>query len=221
MARARRTRFAASFVAVVATAGSAGCSHDRASGTGPGTAIASGTDAPAPKTRWSVSRGSDGNCWAEAEIHCPPPEVATCNPPAPMYVACKPDLADGARYDIVSFDGTHCVQADDNTAVPCPGYYVQLPPDAAPPPPQAYEARSWHIAKAGKACTAALVDPPCPPDVPCNPPAPLVVTCPPYADGMRVLQVAADTCYVAPPPMDCPRTHTCNPPPMRSIACPK
>ncbi|MEO7094116.1 MAG: hypothetical protein ABI175_12755 [Polyangiales bacterium] len=43
---------------------------------------------PAPKSGGTVSKNPDGTCsWME-DIKCPPPEVATCNPPPPMPVQC-------------------------------------------------------------------------------------------------------------------------------------
>src|SRR5512141_2443080 len=133
MARARRTRFAASFVAVVAAGG---CSHEpgavsgpgsggsaSASGSdpGPGTGSAVGSGSGEPSSRWFVSRGSDGNCWARPEVHCPPPgpRQPTCNPPASMYVACEPVMS-ATNPTIISYDGTHCFLADGKTELACP-----------------------------------------------------------------------------------------------------
>ena len=61
--------------------------------TASGTATTSSppTDAnlkPAPATGGTVSKTADGSCvWME-DVKCPPPEVATCNPPPPMPVKC-------------------------------------------------------------------------------------------------------------------------------------
>ena len=43
---------------------------------------------PAPATGGKVSKMPDGSCVWMADVDCPPPEVATCNPPPPMPVKC-------------------------------------------------------------------------------------------------------------------------------------
>ena len=62
-------------------------------------------------------------------MHCPPPSVATCNPPPAMYVACPPDLKAG--FTIISFDGKGCFLDDGKTSTACPSYDRPTPPDAA------------------------------------------------------------------------------------------
>jgi len=235
MARARRTRFAAPFVAVIAVGAAPACSHNPTISTNGSGSASAGSDDHKPAYRWFVSKGNDGNCWAEPEVHCPPPDVATCNPPAPMGIACRADGPADNNYTIISSDGTHCTLDDGKTVVTCPSYDYQppAPPDAAPaaqappqppqpPQPARRELRAWTVAKVGAKCRAQLVDGfGCPPGVPCNPPAPFEVKCPPYADGMGIRETAPDRCYVPPPPVKCPPRMSCNPPPMREIECPK
>lgn len=45
---------------------------------------------PPPPRRW---RNAAGECFEEIEIVCPPPEVATCNPPPPEPIDCPADLS--------------------------------------------------------------------------------------------------------------------------------
>lgn len=48
----------------------------------------------APKLPPRIWRDDAGACWTHEEIKCPPPEVATCNPPPPRKVECPSDPKD-------------------------------------------------------------------------------------------------------------------------------
>jgi hypothetical protein len=224
-ARTRRTRFAASFVAVVA----AGCSHDHPSGTGPGTASDIANPPAQPSETWSVHR-ENGTCWAMPEIHCPPPEVATCNPPALMQMPC-PAGAPPDGFQVVSFDqGKTCVLRDSKTAVPCPSY------DTPPPPPPAsidagvpdaaqaaVELRAWTITQGDHTCYAERAGGmTCPAGATCNPPAPTKVSCPPFNPGNNVVEIAPDHCrmLLVMGGGHCPPRVHCNPPPPREVEVP-
>ncbi len=222
--RAPRTRFAASFVAVVASAGA--CSHEHAAGGGSGTAVAS--DAPKqPRARWSIMKGNDGtSCYATPVIDCSgAPAGVSCNPPASTRIACPPADVLG----IVTYDGTHCTSADGKTVVTCPG--VDTPPEPAPPPAptpvadKPFVGRRWQISAGdGKTCWAEpSVD--CDPAVvhhTCNPPAPTKVTCPPYNAGNHVDEIAPDKCQMllVMGGGHCPPNMHCNPPPPREVDVP-
>lgn len=229
MARSRRTRFAASFVAVIA-----GCSHEHpGTGTGSGTGSASASGSDTPRSSWSVTKGGDGACWAMPHVDCShaPPGV-TCNPPAGMRVGCpEPMPADG--FQIVSFDGTTCfaIGADGQTRTPttCPTYDEKPPspsptPDAAPPAPDAatFHPRSWEIIAGDKSCAAELNGFTCPPGATCNPPAPTKVTCPPFNPGNHVEEIAPGKCYMllTMGGGNCPPNIHCNPPAPRHVDVP-
>lgn len=190
---------------------------------------------PTPKDdrpRWTLSRQGD-RCTAMAQIECPPPDVATCNPPPPMAIACG-DLPEGATR-VVEIKPGRCVIEGGNRLLPCP---VELPPP--PPPPATLDAGvaaatvdaaapvappvQWLVQRSPKGC-AAMEDvcsqahiPPGQPAPPCNPPAPIKIDCPPD-DVVAILQVAPGSC-VATIKLACPPNTPCNPPPPAAIACP-
>ena len=195
---------------------------------------------PVPKDdrpRWTLNRDGD-RCTAMAHVECPPPDVATCNPPPPMTIACG-DLAAGAT-EVVQMKPGRCVVAGGNRIVTCP---VELPPPSPPPPPPpstvdagvaaaAIDAGAavavaqvrWEVQRSPKGC-AAFEDvcsqahiPPGQPAPPCNPPAPIKIDCPPD-DVVAILQVAPGSC-VATIKLACPPNTPCNPPPPAAIACP-
>lgn len=228
MARSRRTRFAASFVAVVA----AGCSHEATQGTGPGTGSGTGTGtgsaAPKPTNTWYVTKNSDGTCTASVHVDCPPPSVATCNPPAPMYSVCPDGVTADQGAQIVSYDGAKTCVVDGaghpQAPVDCPTYDAPKPP---PSPPDAavaaFQPRRWDITSAGgHDCYAELLTFSCPEGATCNPPAPRKVKCPPYNAGNEVTEIAAGKCQMllVEGGGHCPPHAHCNPPPPREVDVP-
>jgi len=210
--RARRTAFAAPFVVCV---GAAACSHDK-----PGT-----TSPEANRPAWTVYR-QDGACHAERHIECPPPEVATCNPPAPITMPCPPEAPATGTFQIVGLDGDRCVIKDTGTAVTCPGYG---PP---PPPPApvdaalaAFVGRHWEITRSPDGRCWAADDPctrmklaPGEPMPPCNPPAPIKIDCP-AAGVVAIVEQARGECMTE-TRADCDPGVKCNPPAPAPIACP-
>ena len=226
MRRAPRTRFAASFVAVIA---GAGCAHEGASGNGSGT-VGSGSGSASgsavPVSTWSVRKGNDGaTCWAMPIIDCSKaPAGATCNPPASTQVACLDPMPAEGSYTILTYDGTHCFLADGKTATTCPGADVP-PPGPADAAPIAFVPRRWNIsAGEGKTCWAEP-EVSCDPAVvhhTCNPPAATKVTCPPYNAGNHVDETAPDKCQMllVMGGGNCPPKMHCNPPPPREVDVP-
>lgn len=225
MARARRTQFAAPLVMVVASA----CGSNKAPDPKP-------EPRPVPKDdrpRWTLNRDGD-RCTAMAHVECPPPDVATCNPPPPMAIACG-DLAAGAT-EVVQMKPGRCVVAGGNRIVTCP---VELPP---PPPPPTIDAGvaaatvdagaavataqiRWLVQRSPNGC-AAFEDVcsqanvrPGQPVPPCNPPAPIKIECPPD-DVIAIREVSPGRCMTQIKD-DCPPDVKCNPPPPEDIACPK
>lgn len=223
MARARRTQFAAPLVMVVAGA----CGSSKAPDPTP-------EPRPTPKDarpRWTLSRQGD-RCTAMPHVECPPPDVATCNPPPPMAIACG-DLAEGTT-QVVELKPGRCVVDGGNRLVPCP---VELPPTAPEPDagvaaasPDAGTAVatappvSWYVGRSPKGCAATenvcgrLQVPAGQPIPPCNPPAPIKIACPPD-DVISIVQVTPGHC-VAQVKLSCPPNTPCNPPPPAEIACP-
>jgi hypothetical protein len=217
MARSPRTRFAASFVVVVSAAG--GCGDGKSGG---GT-----TTPPEPKAKqtWNVRKQGD-TCYAHEPVSCP--KNATCNPPAPMMMPCPPE-ATSDSFQVVSFDGTSCVLEGTQTAVTCPSW------DYQPPPPPAVDAavavaaqmRRWTVGRTGKTCYAAIDPDPCTqlqlkpgdPIPPCNPPAPMSITCPP-AHVVAIVETAMDSCETH-SDVKCDPGVKCNPPPPAATPCPR
>lgn len=214
MARSPRTRFAAPFVVIV---GTVGCSSER-----------SPTDPrqPAPSQSWSVRRDGD-RCYATQHIECPPPTVATCNPPAPMNMPCPPDAP--PSFKVVSADGKTCFMADGKVAVTCPSYEPIAPP---PPPPPAVDAavvalaaRRWDIARRPDGSCWVEDDPcsrlqlaPGAPIPPCNPPPPTRIACP-DPSVVAIVETTPGTCETA--SGACDPGVKCNPPAPRPIDCPR
>jgi hypothetical protein len=93
--RAPRTRFAASLVVTLAAAG-CGRTVDHREPVHPNPPPV--TDNNDTSRAWNVIAQDDGTCLAETHIDCPP-APSTCNPPAPMHVAC-PDGAATIHYTI-------------------------------------------------------------------------------------------------------------------------
>lgn len=48
-----------------------------------------GTDGETAALPPGVHRNDKGECFKMVEVNCPPPDVATCNPPPPMKVDCE------------------------------------------------------------------------------------------------------------------------------------
>lgn len=216
MARSPRTRFAAPFVVVVTAAG--GCSDGKQSG---------GTTKPDPKPEsqmsWRVRRTPDG-CQADQNIKCPPPDVATCNPPAPMAMPCPPE-ATGDSFLVVSADGKSCFLEGGTIAVTCPSYDYRPPPPAVDAGVVAAAMRRWDIQRGKADCFAA--DDPCTrmqrkpgdPIPPCNPPEPIKIACPPE-HVIAIVETAKDTCETH-SEAKCDPGVKCNPPSPAKVECPR
>ena len=216
MARGPRLTFAAPLVVVVG----AGCGGGKSSEHPP--------DHRQPA--WTILRQGE-QCQAMPEVHCPPPSVATCNPPAPIPIACP--AGDPPAVRIVEVAADRCVIDGSDRAVPCPRYDAPPPPpvDAAPvevaPPDAAVAAaarRGWDVVRNGKTC-AAMDDfctrhqpPPGQPTPPCNPPAPIAIPCP-EPDVVRIVEVSPGHCKTR-YDFSCPPNATCNPPEPLDIDCP-
>ncbi|MCB9540026.1 MAG: hypothetical protein H6704_27750 [Myxococcales bacterium] len=111
---------------------------------------------PAAGPTETVERRADGTCWAfPADFRCPPPP-STCNPPPPRQVLCPEAKPEPPK-------------PDPKFAPPPPPKQPELP-DAPP------DAR---IIRRDDGTCVAVYDVRCPPDVACNPPAPMPVKCPP------------------------------------------
>lgn len=221
MARSPRTRFATPFVVVVTAA--SGCSDGKGGG-------ATTPPEPRPQVRWVVHR-QGGNCFASEPMTCP--KGATCNPPAPMMMPCPPEKAEGASWNVVTYDGKTCFLDDTTTPVTCPSYDYQPP---RPPPPPAIDAgvavasnlRRWRVQRSAKDCFAAPDADPCTqlhlkpgdPIPPCNPPQPLkLTTCPP-AHVVAIVETAKDTCETH-SDATCDPGVKCNPPAPSPTPCPR
>jgi hypothetical protein len=243
-ARTRRTRFAASFVAVVAGA----CSHDaQPTGNGTGTNAGTGNEpvhwnpppvdpnppppapadaAPAaPKkmaNAWNISKKPDGTCEG-FDDQCtvmdstrnPSDPIPPCNPPPQRPFACPSGMT-GDYAEIVTYDGTTCVEQQTQAPVECPS-------DA--PPKAAFVGRRWSISAGAKDVCWAEPQVDCDPAVvhhTCNPPAPTKVKCPPYIAGQDVREVTQDKCVTrfVITGGHCPPHAHCNPPPPHDIDVP-
>jgi hypothetical protein len=241
-ARTRRTRFAASFVVVIA---STACSHD-AQPTGSGTGTSAGTAvepihanpppvdpnpqppqdvdaAPAPAKKiahaWNIDKKSDGtcegfddNCTAMAHSLKPGEPIPPCNPPPTRPMTC-PSPMDADYVEIVTYDGTNCVVMDSNAPIACPT-------DAKP-----FVGRRWSVSAGDKDVCWAEPHVDCDPAVvhhTCNPPAPTKVKCPPYIAGEDVRETAPDQCVTLFKVSGghCPPHAHCNPPPPHDIDVP-
>lgn len=102
-------RLAAAFILTTSVAAGAACSTANPSppvlGVNPPEPISSNDQAvPPPEPRPTnaqgvpldlradeVTRDEQGQCFYVADVDCPPPEEATCNPPMPVQVDCPPD----------------------------------------------------------------------------------------------------------------------------------
>jgi len=201
----RRTVFAAPFVISVAAAG---CGNKAAE--------------PKPKPpgntqpTWHVQRLPDGDgCSAHQNVECPPPEVATCNPPAPMFMKCPADAP--ASFKLVQQPDKTCVIEGQTTAVPCPTYDWPIK-----------VAQRWEVTRAPDG-TCIVADDPClrfklkpgEPIPPCNPPPPIKAECPPEG-VVAIVRLDNGTCHGA-TAADCmadPRA-TCTAAPTRPLTCPQ
>ena len=129
--RAPRTRFAAPFVAIVASCGHASSSRDQPAPTPPppaaiDAAAAPPPDAPPPRiTRmWNISRDPHGAC-SYFEDPCsklaraPGEPIPPCNPPPSKPIACPPyvDATMGAQ--VVQHDDGTCAVASTGARVDC------------------------------------------------------------------------------------------------------
>ncbi|MBK9034853.1 MAG: hypothetical protein IPL61_26920 [Myxococcales bacterium] len=205
---ALRTRFAAPFVIVIAGASAGGCGDST-----------SGATHPARAPSWQVQRTPTG-CEAMPRVDCPPPEVATCNPPPPLAIACPADAPAGA-FQVIEQPPGHCTIDGTQIALPCPRYDQPPPPiDAAV---AAAPSRRWDVLRRDRECLAQ--DDPCArrvrapdePIPPCNPPAPIKIACPPVS-VVAISEQAPGTCVTV--VADCDPGVKCNPPPPEPIACP-
>ena len=201
MARARRTRFAASFVAIAA------CGHGtKDTGGGQGTG-----GAGQPMRTWSIN-GYDGSCHAMEWNDCPPD--VHCNPPPPIQIECPPGAKTDGTARIVSFDGKTCELEATHAPIACPSY--DTPPPA--PPDAAIALRTWQITRTD-ATHCAYFDDPCSriklqpgqPIPPCNPPPPIEITCPPAMppapSNATIVEQSPGACVLGPSraTIECPK----------------
>jgi len=209
MARARRTRFAASFVVVAA------CGHAKETGGGGGgTATGTGGGPRKPVTTWSINAMGD-RCSVYEWNDCPPD--VHCNPPPPIEIACPPGEKTDGTARIVSFDGKTCELEDTHAPIACPSYDTPppSPPDAAT---TAVALRSWSITRTDKTHCEYWDDPcskmhlkPGEPIPPCNPPPPIEIACPsampPAPSNATIVEESAGACFLMPAhaKMDCPK----------------
>ncbi len=111
---------------------------------------------PAARPNDTVEKRADGTCWAfPTDFRCPPPP-STCNPPPPRQVLCP--------------------EAKPEPPTPDPKFAPPPPPEQPTLPDAPPGAKL--IRNADGSCVA-FIDPKCPPNVPCNPPPPMPVKCPP------------------------------------------
>ena len=178
--RAPRTRFAASFVAIVASCGS---------------------PQREPQQQWRLTSDGSGGCFASPVV------CDRCNPPAPIAMACPAGAATDGSARIVSYDAKTCELG--GKPIDCPTYASAPPPpppvsiDAAP----ARITRTWSLSKDPHGACSYFEDPcsklaraPGEPIPPCNPPPSKPIACPPYVDatmGAQVVQHDDGTCAVA------------------------
>ena len=205
MPRRPRTRFAASFVVVVAASGCSTKAHGPAgSGSGSTAVPGGGSNVGADQLVWRIARGAGDACHT-VEDDCP--EGVKCNPPAPVRFRCPPSAPAAGRFTITSIDGTVCHLGGTTTVVPCPA--VAPPPsplDAGPGAAVTGDAttaappalRRWAISRRGDICAAAEdtcsgAFPPGQPAPPCNPPMPVKLACPP-AGVTAIVERAPGAC---------------------------
>ena|SRR5215510_10860889 len=223
MARARRTRFAASFVAVVAAGG---CSHN----SGGGVEI----NGRRAQRVWSINGAVNGpgTCSAFEWNECPPD--VHCNPPPPITIACPQGVPTDGTARIVSFDGTTCELEATHAPIDCPKFGSAPPP---PPPPSVDAAvaavatpplRRWQVTRKPDGTCEGFDDPcsrmqrkPGDPIPPCNPPPPKPMKCPPFIQSYGTIdEQRPGVCVVVPPPTSCPPNAHCNPPEPAVVDCP-
>jgi hypothetical protein len=138
-----------------------------------------------------VHRDAAGRCWATPKVDCPPPEEATCNPPAPMPVRC-PGTPRDAGIDAATPATTSTVPPQDAAAAGS----ASAAPNAADSFVIVRDKECVRLPFGGADANGTLIDCPldkttkrkdgtctyvdfeCPPDAKCNPPAPQVVRCP-------------------------------------------
>lgn len=116
-----------------------------------------------------IDRDPDGKCWHTPQIDCPPPEEATCNPPAPMPVRCPGATADA---------GPAIVDAGVDAAA-APGWTeVKVVNGECTSAGAVVDCPKAHTTKrsSGKCEYQPPFD--CPPNAKCNPPGPHEVRCP-------------------------------------------
>lgn len=203
--RARRTAFAAPFVISVAAAG---CGQNKAAEPKP-------QPPEARQATWWVQRLPDGDgCSASQNVDCPPPDVATCNPPAPMYMKCPPSAP--ASFKLVQQPDKTCAIEGQPGALSCPTY--DWPIEVA---------QRWEVHRAADG-TCTIADDPClrfklkpgEPIPPCNPPPPTKAECPPEG-VVAIVRLDNATCHGATRD-DCmadPRAE-CTSAPSRPLPCP-
>lgn len=160
-----------------------------------------------------------GRCMEEPHVDCPPPSVATCNPPAPVEVPCPPGLlpALNGAHEVTRRDGDRCFWKPGDRE-----YEVTCPP---PPPPKAPKGALVYLS-AGVCYTPEdtydTIEVECPKSGP-------TITVPEHdavlVGNLRVyLREPELACYGAvdgacpPPPPGTGRS--CNPPPPRPVECP-
>ena len=228
--RARRTRFAAPFVAVIAAGAAPACSHSGDRG---------GIDLHGKRAQrvWSIN-GSPGACTAGEWNNCPHEPGLHCNPPPPIAIDCPPGVATDGTAKIVSWDGARCVLDGPDTPIDCPAFKTSPPPSdaavaiAAPEPDAApaVAARQWQVMRKPDGTCEAFDDPcsrmqrkPGDPIPPCNPPPPQQIKCPPFVtttSTVTIVQQPNGVCVVDAPPMKCPPNAKCNPPEPAVVDCP-
>jgi hypothetical protein len=235
-----RAKLAASFVAVVASAGAGGCTKT------------SGQAEPRPESQSSIVVQPDGTCRLYQSMSCP--ENATCNPPPARELDCPPDQRSANSRVLPEHDqrppgkegwlrfresfwvgNATCSYTSDQLCpplggsgtcigakfkeLPCPTQGgVHLPRTV--PAFEAERAAGSCVAYPEFSCSAAGCQLPEPSFVACGaakPPEP-VVTAAPLFQG-SVFKDPRGVCQLVFSP-SCPAGATCNPPPPMAIDCP-
>ena len=155
---------------------------------------------------------ADGSCEQYTDIDCPPPEVATCNPPMPEPVPCPPtQIREIARGE----DGV-CRQKASVTSCP-PDTSCGEPPEQitdCPPVLAALEGagtlHKTHAYGCGLSAAERWKPVSCPPEMEAPPRDDYTFTV--IGDGL-CRAFAKDSGH-------CPPGASCNPPPPQEVVCP-
>lgn len=134
MSRSPRRSFAAPFVISLAAAAAPGCAPAAAPTTDTTHNVMTNPPPPPPPdtpyATWNVEPGAEGTCYAysTAPMECPPDMGMSCNPPAPMSVACPDPYKSFTLVQEVEGGECHFLESENCDAecaaapATCPGY---------------------------------------------------------------------------------------------------